>query len=106
MFDVQLEKWYEANGRDLPWRRTSDPYLIMLSEFILQQTQISQGMSYYIRFAERFPTAESLAQATEEEVLKLWQGLGYYSRARSILPPQENALRKQSAGYRRVFLAL
>ena len=83
-FGTQLEQWYESFGRDLPWRRTSDPYLIMLSEFILQQTQIVQGMSYYLRFAERFPTAESLADASEEEVLRLWQGLGYYSRARHL----------------------
>ena len=71
MFNVQLESWYSSFGRDLPWRHTSDPYLIMLSEFILQQTQISQGMDYYLRFAERFPTAESLAEAGEEEVLRL-----------------------------------
>ena len=83
-FGTQLEQWYESFGRDLPWRRTSDPYLIMLSEFILQQTQIVQGMNYYLRFAERFPTAESLAEASEEEVLRLWQGLGYYSRARNL----------------------
>ena len=68
----------------MPWRRTGDPYLIMLSEFILQQTQIVQGMSYYLRFAERFPTADSLAEASEEEVMRLWQGLGYYSRARHL----------------------
>ena len=83
-FSTKLEAWYKANGRDLPWRQTSDPYLIMLSEFILQQTQIVQGMSYYLRFAERFPTAESLAEASEEEVMRLWQGLGYYSRARHL----------------------
>ena len=83
-FATKLEQWYDANGRDLPWRRTSDPYLIMLSEFILQQTQIAQGMSYYLRFAERFPTAGSLANASEEEVMRLWQGLGYYSRARHL----------------------
>ena len=83
-FSTRLEAWYEVNGRDLPWRRTSAPYLIMLSEFILQQTQIVQGMSYYLRFAEKFPTAESLAKASEEEVMRLWQGLGYYSRARHL----------------------
>ena len=83
-FATQLEAWYDANGRDLPWRRTRDPFLIMLSEFILQQTQIVQGTSYYLRFAERFPTAESLAKASEEEVMRLWQGLGYYSRARHL----------------------
>jgi len=84
MFSTHLEQWYELHGRDLPWRRTGDPYLIMLSEFILQQTQISQGTDYYLRFAERFPTAESLAEASEEEVMRLWQGLGYYSRARHL----------------------
>ena len=84
MFRVQLEKWYGTFGRDLPWRKTRDPYLIMLSEFILQQTQICQGTDYYIRFAERFPTAESLAEASEEKVMRLWQGLGYYSRARHL----------------------
>lgn len=83
-FSTQLEAWYKEFGRNLPWRQTSDPYLLMLSEFILQQTQIVQGMSYYLRFAERFPTAESLAKASEEEVMRLWQGLGYYSRARHL----------------------
>ena len=83
-FSTQLERWYEAFGRDLPWRRTKDAYLIMLSEFILQQTQVCQGMDYYLRFAERFPTAASLAEASEEEVMRLWQGLGYYSRARHL----------------------
>lgn len=83
-FSSHLERWYESFGRDLPWRKTSDPYLIMLSEFILQQTQICQGMDYYLCFAERFPTAESLAEANEEEVMRLWQGLGYYSRARHL----------------------
>ena len=83
-FTTRLEQWYDIFGRDLPWRKTSDPYLIMLSEFILQQTQIVQGMSYYLRFAEQFPTAKLLAEASEEEVLRLWQGLGYYSRARHL----------------------
>ncbi len=83
-FGTQLELWYESHGRELPWRKTRDPYLIMLSEFIMQQTQIVQGTSYYLRFAERFPTAASLAKASEDEVLRLWQGLGYYSRARNL----------------------
>ncbi len=83
-FSTQLEQWYRSFGRDLPWRKTRDPYLIMLSEFILQQTQIVQGTSYYLRFAQQFPTAELLAKASEEEVLRLWQGLGYYSRARHL----------------------
>lgn len=76
--------WYAREGRDLPWRRTRDPYLIWLSEVILQQTRVAQGMNYYLRFAERFPDVASLAAATEDEVLKLWQGLGYYSRARNL----------------------
>lgn len=83
-FATRLELWYETHGRDLPWRHTDDPYLIMLSEFILQQTQVSQGMDYYLRFAEHYPTAGHLAAASEEEVLLLWQGLGYYSRARHL----------------------
>ena len=84
MFNVQLEEWYESNARDLPWRHTRDPYLILLSELILQQTQVVQGMDYYLRFAKKFPTAERLAEASEEEVMRLWQGLGYYSRARHL----------------------
>lgn len=79
-----LVSWYESNKRDLPWRRTQDPYCIWISEVILQQTRVNQGMDYYFRFIERFPDVFSLAKASEEEVLKLWQGLGYYSRARNL----------------------
>ena len=79
-----LLDWYAREGRDLPWRRTRDPYRIWLSEVILQQTRVAQGMEYYLRFTERFPDVASLAAAPEDEVLKLWQGLGYYSRARSL----------------------
>lgn len=79
-----LLAWYDRNGRDLPWRHTCDPYRIWLSEVILQQTRVAQGMAYYERFTERFPQVESLAAASEDEVLKLWQGLGYYSRARNL----------------------
>ena len=81
--DILLD-WYAREGRDLPWRRTRDPYRIWLSEVILQQTRVAQGMEYYFRFTERFPDAASLAAAPEDEVLKLWQGLGYYSRARNL----------------------
>ncbi|MDR2041701.1 MAG: A/G-specific adenine glycosylase [Tannerella sp.] len=73
--------WYEKNKRDLPWRQTKNPYLIWISEIILQQTRVVQGMEYYLRFIRRFPDVESLAGATQETVLKYWQGLGYYSRA-------------------------
>ncbi len=79
-----LLSWYAQHGRDLPWRRTRDPYRIWLSEIILQQTRVAQGMNYYMRFTERFPDAAALAAASEDEVLKLWQGLGYYSRARNL----------------------
>jgi len=79
-----LTRWYNENKRDLPWRHTTDPYLIWISEVILQQTRVDQGLSYYNRFIGRFPTVGSLAEAAEDEVLKLWQGLGYYSRARNL----------------------
>ena len=81
--DILLD-WYAREGRDLPWRRTRDPYRIWLSEVILQQTRVAQGTEYYFRFTERFPDVASLAAAPEDEVLKLWQGLGYYSRARNL----------------------
>ncbi len=80
-----LIKWYNENKRDLPWRRIRDPYKIWLSEIILQQTRVDQGMNYYTRFVDRFETIFDLARANEEEVLKVWQGLGYYSRARNLL---------------------
>ena len=76
--------WYLQNKRDLPWRKTKNPYLIWLSEIILQQTRIDQGLDYYLKFSEYFPTVFDLAKAEEETVLKLWQGLGYYSRARNL----------------------
>jgi len=76
--------WYNKNKRDLPWRYTRNPYLIWLSEIILQQTRIEQGLSYYIKFAENYPDVVSLANAKEDDVLKMWQGLGYYSRARNL----------------------
>lgn len=82
--DMLLD-WYSREGRDLPWRRTRDPYRIWLSEVILQQTRVAQGMAYYERFTTRFPDVVSLATASEDEVLRLWQGLGYYSRARNLL---------------------
>ncbi|MCC5921419.1 MAG: A/G-specific adenine glycosylase [Cyclobacteriaceae bacterium] len=83
-FSELILSWYASHQRDLPWRKTSSPYKIWLSEVILQQTRVAQGLSYYERFIERFPTIHSLATATEEEVLKEWEGLGYYSRARNL----------------------
>jgi len=79
-----LINWYSQNKRDLPWRATSDPYIIWVSEVILQQTRVDQGMEYFNKFISMFPDVFSLAQASEQEVLKQWQGLGYYSRARNM----------------------
>ena len=83
-FASVLLEWFRENGRDLPWRQTKDPYAIWLSEIILQQTQVKQGWDYWERFMHRWPTVEALAAATEDEVLREWQGLGYYSRARNL----------------------
>jgi len=77
-------KWYKLNLRDLPWRKNKNPYSIWLSEIILQQTQVVQGLPYYERFIAKYPKVENLANASEDDVLKLWQGLGYYSRARNL----------------------
>ena len=83
-FGETLIRWYQENKRDLPWRDTKDPYKIWISEIILQQTRVAQGYDYYCRFVERFPDVFSLARADEDEVMKYWQGLGYYSRARNL----------------------
>jgi len=83
-FTSKLLDWFRENGRQLPWRETRDPYAIWLSEVILQQTRIQQGMAYWQRFMERWPRVEDLAAASEDEVLRMWQGLGYYSRARNL----------------------
>ena len=79
-----IREWYKKNKRDLPWRGIKDPYRVWLSEVILQQTRVNQGLAYYLRFVEAFPDVHALAGASEDEVLKLWQGLGYYSRARNL----------------------
>lgn len=83
-FAHTLLQWYRENGRSLPWRETRDAYAIWLSEVILQQTRIQQGLDYWLRFMQRFPVVADLAAADEDEVLRLWQGLGYYSRARNL----------------------
>lgn len=85
-YDVSrtLRRWYDTHRRALPWRDTRDPYRIWISEVILQQTRVAQGMDYYHRFLERFPDVRALADASEQDVLRLWQGLGYYSRARNL----------------------
>lgn len=83
-FSKELITWYLENKRDLPWRKTKNPYFVWLSEIMLQQTRVTQGLPYYLKFTEEFPTVFDLANASESKVLKLWQGLGYYSRARNL----------------------
>jgi A/G-specific adenine glycosylase len=83
-FAPTLERWYEHHKRNLPWRHTRDPYRIWLSEIILQQTRVAQGKPYYERFVDTYPTVADMAHADERDLLRLWQGLGYYSRARNL----------------------
>ena len=83
-FSAVIIRWFREYGRELPWRETKDPYAIWLSEIILQQTRIAQGWEYWERFMKNYPKVEDLAAASEDDVLKLWQGLGYYSRARNL----------------------
>lgn len=83
-FSKKVVKWFEKNKRDLPWRETKDPYRIWLSEIILQQTRVNQGLPYYLKFVEAFPSVFDLASAPEQKILRLWQGLGYYTRARNL----------------------
>jgi A/G-specific adenine glycosylase len=83
-FGRRLRTWFRANGRDLPWRRTRDPYRILVSELMLQQTQVSRVIDYYGRFVRRFPTLHHVARAGESRVCEAWQGLGYYARARNL----------------------
>ncbi|MFM1744633.1 MAG: hypothetical protein RLZZ630_570 [Bacteroidota bacterium] len=84
-FSPVLRAWFKASARALPWRETKDPYRIWLSEIILQQTRVDQGIGYYLRFVEAFPDVRALAEADDDHVMRLWQGLGYYSRARNLL---------------------
>ena len=91
-FNAPIHTWYALFKRDLPWRNTSDPYSIWLSEIILQQTRIDQGLAYYVKFMDEFPTISDLAGASEDHILKLWQGLGYYSRARNLHFTAKNIL--------------
>ncbi len=97
-----LTGWYLENKRELPWRDISDPYRIWISEIILQQTRVNQGISYYLRFIERFPDVNSLAVAEEDEVLKYWQGLGYYSRARNLHKTAQIIAEKYSGNFPKI----
>ena len=83
-FAEKIVAWYAGNKRELPWRDTADPYVIWISEIILQQTRVAQGYAYFLRFIRRFPDVKTLAEADEDEVMRYWQGLGYYSRARNL----------------------
>lgn len=98
-FNIPLHSWFSLHKRDLPWRNTSDPYKIWLSEIILQQTRIDQGLEYYNRFVDEFPTIHHLANATEDKVLKLWQGLGYYSRARNLHATAKQIVEKHKGNF-------
>src|SRR5271169_1659919 len=96
IFRKQLLGWFRQFQRDLPWRRTSDPYRIWLSEIMLQQTRVAAAIPYYERFLERFPDVRTLAEAPEEEVLRLWAGLGYYSRARNLQKAARQIVQKHN----------
>jgi A/G-specific adenine glycosylase len=98
-FSHLIIAWYEENKRDLPWRHTSDPYRIWVSEIILQQTRVEQGLDYYHRFIGRFPDVQSLAIAEEEEIMKIWQGLGYYSRARNMHHAAKTILHENQSAF-------
>jgi len=93
-FTSQLIRWYNRNKRDLPWRKTGDPYLVWVSEIILQQTQVVQGLDYYNRFIARYKDVVALSRASEDDILKLWQGLGYYTRARNMLATAREIMEK------------
>ena len=99
-----LLPWYEKNARDLPWRHTKEPYRVWVSEIMLQQTRVEAVIGYYERFMEAFPTVQALAEADEARVLKLWEGLGYYSRARKTvlfpIPPKRSKSCRASAHIR------
>lgn len=95
----RLRKWYEQNQRHLPWRETNDPYCIWISEIILQQTRVIQGLDYYKRFILHFPSVATLAAAEEEEVLRLWQGLGYYSRARNLHAAAKQIMQEHNGAF-------
>ncbi|GET27960.1 A/G-specific adenine glycosylase [Prolixibacter sp. SD074] len=105
-FAKHLINWYKHNGRKLPWRETRDPYTIWVSEIILQQTRISQGTAYFHRFIERYPNVSELASADEHDVLKLWQGLGYYSRARNMLAAAKQVMNLFEGQFPRTYKGL
>jgi A/G-specific adenine glycosylase len=102
-FVTTLRQWYEENRRDLPWRNTQDPYPIWLSEVILQQTRVNQGLPYYHKFLDAFPTLMDLAQAPHDQVMRLWQGLGYYSRARNMMMAAQQVINEHNGQFPNTF---
>ena len=98
-FSSKLIHWYHKNKRDLPWRKTKDPYKIWISEVILQQTRVNQGLPYYIKFLDRYPSLYDLSLAKEKEVLLLWQGLGYYKRAINLLESAKTIVKKNNGNF-------
>ncbi len=105
-FNRKLIIWYEAHKRDLPWRTTKDPYKIWLSEIILQQTRVAQGLNYYKKFKQNYPTINELANASGEQILKDWQGLGYYSRARNLHAAAKTVSQEQNGTFPDTFLEI
>lgn len=106
LFSEIIVDWYEHHHRSLPWRNTRDPYKIWLSEIILQQTRVAQGLPYYKRFLQHYPNVKSLAQANEQQVLRLWQGLGYYSRARNLHACAKKIVHDHGGKFPKTFTAL
>lgn len=102
----RLIRWYQIHGRDLPWRRTTDPYRILISEIMLQQTQVERVLGFYFAFLERFPSVRALAEAPESEVLAAWRGLGYYNRARNLHRAAQAILRQHGGEFPRSLEAL
>lgn len=98
-FSKIITQWYTENSRDLPWRNTRNPYKIWLSEIILQQTRVDQGMSYYLKFESKFESVKDLANASEDEILSMWQGLGYYSRGRNLLKAAQQVVNEYNGEF-------
>lgn len=105
-FSPVLRAWFRTAARPLPWRYTKDPYCIWLSEVILQQTRVDQGLAYYLRFLETFPDVRSLAEAEDERVMRLWQGLGYYSRARNLLAAARQVVEQFGGSFPKDYILL
>lgn len=106
VFSSKIVEWYARHHRQLPWRKTRDPYKIWLSEIILQQTRVLQGLPYYLKFIQRYPTISALAAAPERDILRLWQGLGYYSRARNLRKCAKAVVDDHSAKFPGTFIQL